>query len=145
MRNRVRYWCGGIPWLDPVGYTPDREPNDRREEAQPIRLGADTTGLLGYVSRNERDTEDWFRVDTGAEGVLSVSVAAQESLRITLRLFDAEGRSLRASTGGSTSSRDVERTELPAGVYFIRVARSGGQGGYTVRPVFTPAPSAASR
>ncbi|WP_232222233.1 PKD domain-containing protein [Thioalkalivibrio paradoxus] len=133
------------PRLDPVGYTPDREPNDRREDAQPIRLGADTTGLLGYVSRNERDTEDWFRVETGAEGALAVSVAAQESLRVTLQLFDADGRSLRASMGGSTSSRHVERNELPAGVYFIRVARSSGQGGYTVRPVFTPAPSAASR
>ncbi len=110
-----------------------------------IALGEDTQGLLVCLDRDERDTEDWFQFETREHGAVKVSVNAEESLRITLELFDTDGRRLRFSTSGSISSRSVERTELPAGVYFIRVARSGGQGGYTLRPVFTPTPSAASR
>ncbi len=126
------------PQLISVSYSGDQEPNDSREQAQRISFGQETQGLLGYVDRDKRDTDDWFRLVTTQQGTVSVSANAEASLRINLRLHDADGRQLRSSWGGHTSSRSVEQSELPPGTYYIRVNRASGQGGYSLRPTFTP-------
>ncbi|TVR98139.1 MAG: hypothetical protein EA418_01920 [Wenzhouxiangellaceae bacterium] len=124
------------PTLAATTYASDREPNDTREQAQNIRLSRDTQGLLGYLRRGKRDTEDWFRFQISQPGTVHVAVNAEESLNIGLQLYDADGQLLRGTSGGA-SSRTVEREGLAPGTYYARVQRSSGQGGYVIRPTFT--------
>lgn len=48
----------------PCSYPNDPEPNDKAEEATPIKDGQTLTAHLGYTDGNGvRDTEDWFKVE----------------------------------------------------------------------------------
>ncbi|MBK1672220.1 hypothetical protein CKO35_02670 [Ectothiorhodospira shaposhnikovii] len=123
------------------------EPNDTHEQARPLSVGESATGLLGFVSAGITDSNDWFSVTMEHPGLLRVKVEAEPALSLRLDLYDASGaRSLGADHGGQQSSRLVERPDLAAGTYLIRVQRQTGQGGYVLWPevVRNPYPATAA-
>ena len=130
------------PQFDPQSIAPDLEPNDTAAQAAAIPLNALSTGLLGYSDGQRTDTEDWFALDVPASGELAVTVQAQDGLGIHLRLYDSSGSNvLQAETAGTAAVRTVQRPDLAAGTYYLRVSRSIGHGAYVITPVFARAPS----
>ncbi len=119
----------------------DREPNDNASQAQPIRLGETTSGRLGYGSPVQgTDTDDWFTITTDRAGALSVSIRANPGLSIHAYLYDTNGSTtLHSQTTGFEGQRTVERADLAAGTYYLRIQRTRGHGGYVIDPRFTPA------
>lgn len=135
------------PTFTPQTIPADREPNDRVDLAQPIRLGEPTTGRLGYGSPTlGTDTDDWFAITTDRDGDLRVAVRATGELTIHAWLLDVNGTTtLHAQTTGYEPERVVERGGLAPGTYFLRVQRTRGHGGYTIHPVLTPVTGANDR
>ncbi len=122
------------PKIAPVGFPSDDEPNDTVDQAQAIELGVETTGLLGYGNVAGTDTLDWFKVTTDQPGTLSANVTAEDTLSLQLHLYDVNERTvLVTDTSGHESKRAVERAGLAPGTYFVRLYRTQGYGGYTLR------------
>lgn len=106
-----------------------------RELARPIALDQVTRGILGYFDGSETDTEDWFLLELPAAGSLALQVLAQDTLSFVARLYGPFGSVvLDADTGGAQSRRLVQRGDLAAGTYYLRITRSSGFGRYTVHP-----------
>jgi hypothetical protein len=127
----------------PTPYADDPEPNDRAEDAAALRLDAPRDGRLGYLVDGRADGDDWFVFDLAEPGAVSVAVEADETLGFDARLYAANASTvLHADTGGSRSARRVERRDLAAGRYLLRLTRVTGFGGYRVEPGYTPQPIA---
>lgn len=99
------------------------------EQRRPLPLNQHSTGLLGFVDRSIRDTDDWVSLNVTEYGALSVSETAEESLTVRLLLLDADGRPLASDWQGVHSSRRVVQLDLPPGHYYVRVHCGGGTGG----------------
>lgn len=123
-----------IPEQTGSQFISDIEPNNTREEAQPIELEKVTQGLLGYVDKGVVDSQDWFEFETGGFGELHVTVEAEETLQLWMQLFDVDANRL----GNTTSSSTLEmiRLDLAPGTYFAQLIRSGGHGGYSLIPEY---------
>ena len=112
-------------------FVSDAEPNNTKENAQAIDLNRVTQGLLGYVAQGVLDSQDWFSFETTSVEEFTVNVEAEDSLQLWMQLFDVNGNRL-GSTSTSTSL-ELIRPNLEAGIYYIQLIRSGGHGGYTLR------------
>jgi hypothetical protein len=108
------------------------EPNDHAVMAQPL-TGPSSDGRLGYGNTLGRDIEDYYAIALPDGGSIRAFVDAEATLLLHLRLYDVTGVGvLHADTSASSSSRRVERDALPPGVYYLRISRQQGYGGYTM-------------
>ena len=125
----------------PSRFTDDPEPNDRLEDAAALALSQPLEGRLGYWTAGHTDGDDWFVADLDAPGALAFDIEAEETLGFDARLYAANGSSvLHGDTGGARSVRRVERLDLAAGRYFLRLTRVTGHGGYRIEPRVVPQP-----
>ncbi len=123
------------PSYSVVGTPSDQEPNDVAVQAVPIPIGSVSSGRLGYGNAFGRDGEDWFTLVLEEGANVRITVRADDALKLHLRLYDVNGSSvLHSDTSGVASQRSVERAELSAGTYYLRVSRHQGQGGYRIDP-----------
>jgi len=136
--------------LQSVSIPNDVEPNDSFGQAQTLALNSLVTGHLGFRGQLlPEDTEDWYRVTMPQAGTLVLHVTTSglsSDIRPTdgdlnlyggVYVYDANGTTQRY---GSIHNPGVERehkvSNLPAGTYFIRLAKDGRNfywGSYTLR------------
>ena len=102
---------------------PEAEPNDRREQAQEIRVGDTVEGLF----QKDQD-DDWFKltVDQPGKNYLQVDVSAVPEIDTYLYIYDAEGKRL-TEINDAPKNGPESLTHFPVepGFYFIRVYSSG--------------------
>jgi len=99
------------------------EPNDRREQAQEIRLG-DT--VQGSVQQNNDD--EWFKltVDKPGKNYLQVDLSAVLEIDAYLYIYDANGqRLLEVNDNPKNAPESIARFPVESGVYYIRVYLGG--------------------
>ena len=60
----------------------DPEPNNTWDTATELKAGPTVTGQLGYDYQNTKDVEDWYVLNVPEEGVVTISVHTEPTLKI---------------------------------------------------------------
>ena len=123
----------------------DAEPNDDFTTASEIIRGVTNDARIGYDYNNSMDTKDWYRFDVPEEGVITISVHSEPTLKIgygEIKALSADGTDTnrRASRWFDIADTTLVMT-LPnaaAGTYYLLMPHYSGYGGYTLRYDFTP-------
>lgn len=109
--------------LRPLGGGDEEEPNDRVEEATPIRLDEAMEGFLAKAGR-----QDWYRLTLTEDGYVAVSLSAIAGVDCVVRVRDARGGGevVDVQTGGPGEPDEAEQIKLSAGTWmFVVEAREG--------------------
>ena len=123
----------------PNPYRGDAEPNDTYDKAIEIKDGETKTGHLGYhYNGSYTDNDDWYKVDVQS-GFVKFEIHEDLNTSLDIRYIE-----LFKNNNGSPRSVDyvyVHRgedhseftvTALDDGIYYLRVHREKGEGGYTL-------------
>jgi hypothetical protein len=132
--------CGGYKLyykFTPCAYGADPEPNNDYQHASRLPNGMTTEGRLGYRSSDDvTDNEDWYRINVPEDGPVEINVVGFDGLKFSgCGIYRIQNNSLsRISdfSGNYTSSPTYQSDNLTKGVYYIRISRYGGNGGYRI-------------
>jgi hypothetical protein len=116
----------------------DVEPNDTFPESKPAPLNGTVTGHLGYTGGGNATTDavDIFNIVPIADGQLKLKIVYDSTLSISgyfsgLRIFDTNGMEIFAESY-PTSGVEYGPFGLKTGIYYIKILRNSGYGGYTL-------------
>lgn len=98
----------------------DVEPNNTKAQATVLPLNASKTGHVGYYYNLKRDTADWYKITTNAEGLLRVTATPANGETIRIYLYDNDGTTLLNSAYSSTKAT-LDEDGLANGTYYVRV------------------------
>jgi len=107
------------PWKEGM----EAEPNDRREQAQEIRIGEN---IEGSVQQNNDD--DWYKlaVDKSGKNYLQVDLSAVPEVDTYLYIYDANGQKLvEVNDAPKNEAESIARFPVEPGVYYIRIYLGG--------------------
>ncbi len=113
----------------------DAEPNGTRATALVLPQNSGTTGHVGYYYNNARDTVDWYKVTTTADGLLRVyltidsgsirSTTSTNPLDVNMALYDNDGTTqlgaVEVFNGYSGATNLITKDGLAPGTYYIKV------------------------
>jgi len=122
----VAYYSGQLPAytvankLTVPAQANDVEPNDTKGQAKILPLNAKKTGHVNYYYNNKRDTSDWYKVTTNADGLLRLSLTPANGRYVWIYLYDNNGTTLLNSGNGNTAF-NVSEDGLAAGTYYVSV------------------------
>ena len=104
--------------LAACGPTREIEPNDSYQQATPLKAGRKGVGTIA----NPKE-QDWYRLDAGADGVLSAKIGGIRDVDFVLSFFDKERRELKrvdeTTVGGDEQLLDLA---LSPGAYYLVVS-----------------------
>ena len=113
----------------------DAEPNGTRATALVLPQNNSTTGHVGYYYNNNRDTTDWYKVTTTADGLLRVYLATDSAgkysnsstnpLDVNVTLYDNDGTTqlgaVEVFNGYNPATSLITKDGLEPGTYYIKV------------------------
>ncbi|MEP6466842.1 MAG: PPC domain-containing protein, partial [Parafilimonas sp.] len=99
----------------------DVEPDSTRAQAIVLPLNGSKTGHIGYYYNNHRDSVDWYKVTTNADGRLRLTMTSANGQNVYADLYDNNGTTFITGTYTSGSAVVVNQDGLAAGTYYIRV------------------------
>ena len=133
--------------FNPNVHQNDPEVNDSWDKATLIEEGTTQEGCLGYSYNSGIDGVDWFKIEVPDEGCASLSTTAEPTLRLgslTLHILNADGsdviyRAAKDMDGYNNDTTVVFTVaDLAPGIYYIKLDRYQGYGGYKLKYEFTP-------
>jgi FKBP-type peptidyl-prolyl cis-trans isomerase len=98
------------------------EPNDRREQANDIRLDESITGLFQV-----KNDPDWYKltVDQTGKNIVRIDLSSVSGVNSTLYLLDSRGRRIKSSDmRGEGEAEEIINFGVTEGVYYISVSAS---------------------
>ncbi len=107
--------------LVPPAQANDAEPNGTKSLAKVLPLNGSKTGHINYYYNNAKDTLDWYKVTTNADGRLRLTMTSANGQNVWAYLYDNDGTTLLASGYTAGSAVVVNQDGLAAGTYYIRV------------------------
>jgi len=121
----------------------DPEPNNDYQHAGWLSSGNSVEGRLAYrTSDDVTDLEDWYKIDVPEEGQIDFSVIGYDDLVFQdceVYGFRNENIYSRGTFSyGDTSTYQAKNVGI--GVYYVKIKRFSGNGGYTLNYTFTPCP-----
>ncbi len=99
----------------------DIEPNDSRAQALVLPLNGKKTGHINYYYNNHKDSTDWYKVTTNADGRLRLTVKSGNGQNVWAYLYDNDGITELKAGYTSGNAVVVDKDGLAAGTYYIRV------------------------
>ena len=126
-----------------------------RKNAYTILFNGSDTGHLGYCTRgrydafspHQYDTTDWWQFSVAqSESLHIVGVSMEDTLQISLTLYDADLKSLKGASSSGDSSV-IAYADAEPGYYFVKASRKSYTSGYgsyilsinhTSVPIFPP-------
>ena len=99
----------------------DTEPDSTRAQALTLPLNGSTTGHINYYYKNHKDSVDWYKVTTNADGRLRLTMTSANGQNVWAYLYDNDGTTQLAGSYTSGSAVVVNKDGLAAGTYYIRV------------------------
>ncbi|MEO8862340.1 MAG: T9SS type A sorting domain-containing protein [Ginsengibacter sp.] len=113
----------------------DAEPNGTRATAVTLSLNSTKTGHVGYYYNHVRDTTDWYKVTTTADGLLRVylstdsgsiySTTSTNPLDVNMYLYDNDGTTqlgaIEVFNGNKGASNLITADGLAPGTYYIKI------------------------
>ncbi|MEP7144348.1 MAG: PPC domain-containing protein, partial [Ferruginibacter sp.] len=104
----------------------DIEPNNNISQAERLTLNDSATGHIGYYFNNHRDTTDWYKITTNADGRLDITLDNTGNQDIlTLSLYDTTGTPQLNSAGVGNGIGGISTNALAAGTYYIQITGNG--------------------
>jgi hypothetical protein len=103
----------------PAQVKPEVEPNDRREQAQEIRVGEN---IEGSVQQNNDD--EWYKlaVDKPGKNYLQVDLSAVPEIDTYLYIYDANGQKLvEVNDAPQNGAESIIGFPVEPGIYYIGV------------------------
>ena len=125
----------------------DPEPNDTWDKASLLESGSTQQGCFGYHHNGDTDGEDWFYIVLPDEGTVTFATTAESTLRLGwLGMYtpnaDGTGTNFRndkwMDAEGKDSTVYYTIVDCVPGIYYIRLRRYSGYGGYKLDYTFTP-------
>ncbi|MBS1731606.1 MAG: T9SS type A sorting domain-containing protein, partial [Bacteroidetes bacterium] len=98
----------------------DIEPNDTKATALTLPRNGSKTGHVNYYYNNIRDSQDWYKVTTNADGRLRLRLSSGNGEYLWAYLYDNNGTTLLTS-GNTSTTTDINADGLAAGTYYIRI------------------------
>ena len=113
----------------------DAEPNGTAASADVLPLNGTKTGHVGYYYNNQRDTTDWYKVTTTADGLLRVylttdsasiySTTSTNPLDVNVYLYDNDGTTqlgnVEVFNGDGPATNLITVDGLAPGTYYIKL------------------------
>ena len=110
----------------------DMEPNGTPATAQVFPSNSNTKGHVGYYYNNQRDTADWYKITTLADGPLHIylnmqrgSIYSTNPLDMLLTFYSSDGTTQLGSkeifNGNGPGTDSLNFALLMAGTYFVKV------------------------
>jgi len=99
----------------------DAEPDSTRGQALTLPLNGSKKGHINYYYNNHRDSVDWYKVTTNADGRLRLTMTSGNGQNVWAYLFDNDAKTVLANGYTSGSAVVVNKDGLAAGTYYIRV------------------------
>jgi hypothetical protein len=113
----------------------DPEPNNDRASALSLPLNGNSTGHVGYYYNNHRDSVDWYKVTTTADGLLRVylqtdsgsiySTTGTNPLDVNVGLYDNDGTTqlgfVEVFNGYGPAAGLITADGLAPGTYYIKI------------------------
>jgi Secretion system C-terminal sorting domain/Fibronectin type III domain len=106
--------------LTPASVANDVEPDNSKAQAEKLNLNSTTTGHVGYYYNLVRDTNDWYKVTTNADGYLRLKLTPNSGQYVWVYLYDNDGVTLLNSAYANLAF-SYNSDGLAAGTYYIRV------------------------
>ena len=137
--------CGGYKLyykFTPCPLENDFEPDDDYQHYNRLLNGRATEGRLGYrTSDDVTDYNDWYRIIVPKDGPIDITVTATENL--TFSTYSSQIYSVKADgtlgsyeyisgSGYGNAVITYQKDNKAAGIYYIRINRYSGSGGYTI-------------
>ena len=131
----------------PCPLSNDPEPNNDYQHSSLLESGKTVQGRLGYcTSADVTDNEDWYKISVPEEGHIEFLVTGTENLTFTYsNVYGFKNGDIHDRGGFSGTFNDTIRytaTNVGSGTYYVKIARSGGSGGYRLYYKFTACPYA---
>ena len=105
----------------------DTEPNNTFSTAITQALNGSNTGHLGYYFNNKRDSIDWYKIVTTANGALKLSYTGNSGNCVYFQLFDNNGTTaLNAEVFNCGSTNNQTTDGLAPGTYYVRIRQGSG-------------------
>ncbi len=113
----------------------DAEPNGNMATAIALTQDGSATGHVGYHYNNQRDSTDWYKVTTTADGLLRVYLSTQlgsiysttstNPLDMNVWLYDGDGTTqlgyAEVYSGAGPATNLITADGLAPGTYYIKV------------------------
>jgi hypothetical protein len=122
----------------------DAEPNNSALQAtRTLSFATATQGHIGYsrTSYNDLDTEDWYKLTVSQDANVTLTLTQTSASQAYLQFYDSDGTTLKRETSipATGNNATLTITHLGAGtIYYVRVLRNNGYGGYTLTGALTP-------
>ena len=131
----------------PNSHKQDNLDNDTWDKATLLESGTTQQGRFGYHYNGNTDGEDWFYIEVPDEGTVTFATTAESTLRLGylgMYTLNAEGTDMRfrndkwMDAEGKDSTVYYTVVDCAPGIYYIRLRRYSGYGGYKLDYTFTP-------
>jgi len=97
-----------------------RNPITKKTEAVTFSQNSTKTGHIGYYANNKRDTSDWYKITTTADGLLNLKLTPANGSFTYINLYDNNGTTLLKSAY-SNASFTLSMDGLAAGTYYVKI------------------------
>ena len=122
----------------------DFEPDDDYQHYNRLLNGKTSEGRLGYrTSDDVTDNQDWYRIIVPKDGDIDISAnVASNDLKLYpyyCEIYSYQNNNLNklssfsGNAGNYSTTITYQKINMTAGIYYIRLSRNGGSGGYTIR------------
>lgn len=98
----------------------DSETNNSFDKAAMMTVNSTITGHVGYYNDLRRDSADWFRIVTPADGFFKLNITPVNGQYTTATLYDSDGTTLLKS-GYHNVPFEVTFDGLAAGTFYIKI------------------------
>ncbi len=98
----------------------DTEPDSTKALALTLPLDGSVTGHVGYEYNNHRDTTDWYKLTTNADGLIRLTLTPANGQYTFVTLYDHDGTTV-LNSNYSNSVFSISTDGLAAGTYYARV------------------------
>src|SRR5581483_5321902 len=85
-----------------------------------LPLNGSVTGHVNYYYKNHRDSTDWYKVTTNADGRIRLRITSNNGQNVWAYLFDNDGTT-QLNAQYTTGTLDINTDGLAAGTYYVRV------------------------
>jgi Secretion system C-terminal sorting domain/Fibronectin type III domain len=98
----------------------DIEPNNSKAQAETFALNSTVTGHVGYYYNVNRDTSDWYKLTTNADGEISLTLTPANNTATYVTIYDNNGTTVLNSNYTYTGFT-LNTDGLGKGTYYLRV------------------------
>lgn len=99
----------------------DGEPNGSSSQAVTLAQNNSLTGHVGYYYNLKRDTVDWYKVTTNADGQLDLKLTSGNGHYLSLYLYDNNATTQLGGWNYISGTSTLSTNGLAAGTYYFKI------------------------